>query len=360
MPTPDPEQQRTLRLSRRQALRLVGGAGAAAFLAACGGNGAATTPAAPGGAPTATTAAGAPTTAAPAATTGAASVTATAPAATTGAAAGQVGAITVPASAAKLPAEKVTFRWIDSGDLKALFYKKYFEAYQKAHPNITVQYDALPWAEIEKIVPLGIQNGNAHDTFAIPPNFTGAQAVKEGWVAPLDEVIPNFEGWKATFPPNSFIEGVHVFNGKTYTFPVTSDRRYSTLNFYNVEYLQKAGYDLETKPFTWDEFRAAAKKLTEQGKGQYYGLILGGKDTGAFATFVRNLARMAGAPAGSNGGPGAADINWQTGEYRYTSDEYLAAIDLLLGLKSDNSVFPARSTSTRRRPARRCRRGWRR
>nr|MBA2276512.1 extracellular solute-binding protein [Chloroflexia bacterium] len=141
--------------------------------------------------------------------------------------------ITIPEPVAQLPAENLTFRWIDSGDLKALFFEQYFEAYQQAHPNITVQYDPLPWTEISRIVPLGVQNGDAHDVFQIPPEIPTAQAVAEGWVAPLDDIVPNFAAWKEQFPFGSFVDGVHVFNGKTYTFPITSDRRYSTLLLYN-------------------------------------------------------------------------------------------------------------------------------
>ncbi|MGH2557725.1 MAG: ABC transporter substrate-binding protein [Thermomicrobiales bacterium] len=279
-------------LSRRDALRLAGGAGAAAFLGAKGSRVAAAQDA--------------------------------------------PGAITIPDSAAALPTEDVTFRWIDSGDLKALFYTKFFEAYQQARPNITVQYDALPWEEIGRIVPLGVQNGDAHDVFAMPPDVPEAQAVKEGWVAPLDDIIPNFAEWKERFPFGSFLDGIHVFEGKTYTFPVTSSKRYWTMTFYNEAYLQEAGYDLASKPLTWEEFREAARKVTEQGQGEYFGLIFPGKAGGEddFATFVRNMGRMAGAAASPD------DIDWRTGEYVYTSDEYLAAIELLVALNDDGSIFP--------------------
>ncbi len=179
------------------------------------------------------------------------------------------GQITIPDSGAQLPTEEVTFRWIDSGDLKAIYYNQLFAAYQQKHPNITIQYDPLPWAEIGQIVPLGVQNGEAHDVFAMPMEIPAAQAVRDGWVAPLDDIIPNFAAWKERFPIGSFLDGVHVFNGKTYTFPVTSDKRYGTLTLYNPTYLQQAGYDFEAKPPTWDDFRNAAKKMTEQGGGQY-------------------------------------------------------------------------------------------
>jgi multiple sugar transport system substrate-binding protein len=248
------------------------------------------------------------------------------------------GTIVIPDSGAEIPTDDVNFRWIDSGDLKALFYKEFHAAYQEAHPNITIQYDALPWAEINRIVPLGVQSGDAHDIFAMPQDIPASQAVAEGWVAPLDDIIPNFAEWKSRFPLGAFMDGVHVFDGKTYTFPQTSSKRYWTMTFYNSDVMEKAGYDLEGERLTWDQYREAARKVTEQGAGQYYGVVFGGKSKDRLGTFVRNFGRMAGASAGS--GVGFDDIDWRTGEFQYTSDEYLAAIDLLLGLNADGSIFP--------------------
>jgi multiple sugar transport system substrate-binding protein len=248
------------------------------------------------------------------------------------------GTIVIPDSGVEIPTEDVSFRWVDSGDLKALFYTEFHAAYQEAHPNITIQYDALPWSEINQLVPLGVQGGNAHDIFALPQDVPSSQAVAEGWVAPLDDLIPNFEDWKSRFPLGAFMDGVHVFDGKTYTFPQTSSKRYWTMMFYNSDYMEKAGFDPESERLTWDQYREAARKITEQGQGQYYGVLFGAGSPDRLGTFVRNFGRMAGAAAG--GSLGFEDIDWRTGEFQYTSDEYLAAIDLLVGLNADGSIFP--------------------
>ena len=339
------DRRRSSRLSRRQALCLLGGAGATALLAACGVGAATAPPATTPAAPTATGGGAAATGGKPAASMAAAAgaapataITGRTPAAgtpTAGASGTLPTAITLPNTGVKLPAQNVAFRWVQSGPgPKGLFFKDYFAAYQQAHANVTIQLDELPWPEIGKVVPLGVQSGNAPDLFQIPQNVTAGQAVQEGWVRPLDDIVPNFQQWKAAFPPGSFLDGVHVFNGKTYTFPFISNKLYGTLLFYNVEYAQRGGIDLQSKPLTWDAYRAAAKKLTQQGGGKYYGVIIEGAQTANWGADVRNLGRMAGAPGTGN------DINWQTGEYNYTTDQYRAAIELLLALKADGSVFP--------------------
>lgn len=242
--------------------------------------------------------------------------------------------IVLPETGVTLPADDVTFRWVDSGDSKALFFRKYFDTFTQAHPNITFDYLGLPWTEIQEIVPLGVRNGNAPDVFQVPNTIPVAEAVREGWVRPIDDLIPNYDAWKAAFPPVSFIEGVNVFGGRVYTFPRSTSKRGVHLTLFNSAYMQEAGYNPDDASLTWDTFRDVARKITEAGAGQYYGLIMGGQQVGRWAEYVRNLGRLAGSSAGPD------DIDYKTGEYAYTSDGYLAAIELLLALRDDGVVFP--------------------
>ena len=245
--------------------------------------------------------------------------------------------INIVSSGADITSDPVTFRWVDSGDQKAVFWNAYFEAYMEAHPNVNIQYDALPWNEIAQVVPLGVRNGTAHDVFQIPLAVSLAQAVNEGWVAALDDIVPDFEGWKASFPGGVFVEGITGFNGKTYAFPATSNKRYGTHLLYNVDYLEEAGVDPQAGPLSADEFVAAAKTVTENGKGRYFGFIMGGNQVNRWGAIVREFARMAGA---KSMGVGNFDVDLSTGELPYTNPLYLEAIDVLLRLRDDGSVFP--------------------
>ena len=96
--------------------------------------------------------------------------------------------------------------------------KQFFAKYQEAYPNITVQYDAGFLDEISKIVPLGIQNGNLHDVFSIP-QASPTQAYTEGWLMPLRRSVARTWRKSAKYPPGSFVEGINVFDGKTYCLP---------------------------------------------------------------------------------------------------------------------------------------------
>ncbi len=262
-------------LSRRKALQILGTAGGAAVLAACGGGGTATTPS---GTPTATAgatvAAGAPTTAPSRSTAvsvpafgltpGRPPAVGGSPSAAANRTATSAATLVIRDSGAKLPTENVPFHWVDSGDAKAPFFKAYFAAYQRAHPNITVTYDPLPFAKIQETLPLAFQNSNAPDVFQLPGAISLGQAITSGWVRPIDDIIPDFDAWKAAFPAGSFLTGLNVFDGKTYGPPLTNPGGNTSL-CYNTAYAAKADFDPQARPVTWDAFRAAAKKMTEQG-----------------------------------------------------------------------------------------------
>jgi multiple sugar transport system substrate-binding protein len=236
-------------------------------------------------------------------------------------------------SGAELPTDDVTLTWLENGSgPRTDFMTDLFAKYQEAHPNITVQYDHFPIPDQQQLLSVAIQNNTLPDVFQLSPTITGAQLVSQELVAALDDVIPNFAEWKAGFPPNTFFEGVNEFDGKTYTFPITSNQWLTNALLFNVAHVEEAGYDPAAAPLSWNEFREAAKKITENGQGEYYGFLIGGQQTNTMGQIVSQFAELAGAKGG--------DLNWETGEYQFASDEYLAAIDLLVAINEDGSIFP--------------------
>ncbi len=278
-------------------------------------------------------------------------VSASPPAATPGLAAGQSAtpsaatpaggaAITINDTGADLRSDSVTLRWLDLGPSdRATLLEAVFPAYEEVHPNITVQYEQAPGLQRNEIIPLGIQSGDAPDVFLAPTTVTPGQMVSEGWVRPLDDIIPNFEEWKARFPPGTLVEGITMFDGQVYACPYASNAFHGSLLLYNQEYMQQAGYDPSETPLTFEEFREAARRITEQGDGEYYGFILGGSLSGRWSEITAVAAALAGAPTASFANF-FGYINWQTGEFSYTSDEFRAAIELWLALRDDGSVYP--------------------
>lgn len=228
----------------------------------------------------------------------------------------------------KMTTQDVTFRWIDSGDLKSVFEQAALDAFTKKHPNIKTNYDGGGWSEVNQVVPLGVRNHNAPDVFALPQGTPAATAVNQGWVHALDDIVPDFDAWKAAFPATAFIPGVHIFNGKTYSWPLSSDKRLGSFFIYDKKNMASAGYDDPAAQIkTWDDLHAALKKVVKQGK---VGLMLG----------QDNLAQMVTILAQTAGWVGIDGVDYRSGQYTYGDPTVLQAFEFLQKLATDKLLVP--------------------
>ncbi|MQA03407.1 MAG: extracellular solute-binding protein [Streptosporangiales bacterium] len=247
---------------------------------------------------------------------------------------GAEGTFHIPDPRKSLPSKDVTFRLVDSGDTKKPFWDAFFEAYQKKHQNVTVKYDGMLVNRMDEAIPLGIRNGTAHDVFQLPPSITIQKAVAEGWVAPFDDLVPDVEAWKKKFPDGTFAEGQQIYAGKLYMVPLGTEQRHFCLLHYNKQLMDEAGYDPAEKPLTVDEYRDAARKMTKK-IDQVYGVVLEIGQPNRLTSSVEYMARKAG--LGIDTGDG---IDGRTGEFFFTKPEVLEAIDVVLALRKDGSLFP--------------------
>lgn len=246
----------------------------------------------------------------------------------------------LPARLAKLPPPNGPLRWLDSGDQKAVFWRKFFDAYSKSR-DIKVVYDGLPFTEIATVIPLGIRNGSAPDAFSLPREMQPAVAVAEGWVQPYENLIPDFAAWKAAFPVGAFVRGVNVFNGKTYGLPFTTDRRCGSLLLFGKKAMALTEFaPTANKPLTWDQFRTAAKQITQKSHGRIPGLMIEGNQAFRWAENAIFLAQRAGAACGTSAAGFGIGLDYRTGEIVVDSPEFVEAVELLLAIRDDGSTFP--------------------
>lgn len=243
--------------------------------------------------------------------------------------------IELPDTGAELPTEDMTIRWLNGGPgPKTYFFTEFNKAYHKAHPNITVQYDELPNPKIGEVLPLQLRNGDVADVFLVI-NVPMGELVASGRLAALDDVIPDFDEWVEGFPFGMLAPGVQQFDGKTYAVTPSSDRR-TTLMLYNTEYMEAAGFDPANETLSWDDFRDAAKKITQQGGDDYYGLMLPDK----FQGVMLDVAQLSGARLGDSVGQTGAGLDWQTGTYNFHADQVVEFVELLQAMLADGSIVP--------------------
>ncbi|WP_175477172.1 ABC transporter substrate-binding protein [Ruania alba] len=245
-----------------------------------------------------------------------------------------MGQFEIPDPAGELPTGDVELRVLGTPDSHPAFWAAFGGAYEEKHPNVTIEYEGAPHPRIREILPLAVRNGTAHDMFLMSGGLV-PDAVASGWVRPLDDIIPNFDEWKAQFPEGIFVPGAHLFDGKTYSVPLSTRKLQATFLLSNTSILERAEVELSETP-TWDEFRDAAKKITEVGDGEFYGFALPGV---RMTNNVRRLTQTAGV-----GGPG--DIDTQTGRHIASSDEYREAVELILAMQADGSLLPGSVSMT--------------
>ena len=219
--------------------------------------------------------------------------------------------------------------WMDSGDLKAVFIGAVIDAFGEKFPEVTTKYDGSGWDQVNQVVPLGIRNGSAPDVFALPQNVPAETAINEGWVQPLDDVLPDFDSWKAGFPATALINGIHVFDGKTYSWPLNSTRRLDITQYISHAAAEAAGVSVPVEDVsTWDDLRSLAKEITAAGTPG----ILSTADH--LYVVIGNLANTAGWLGNSDG------MNMKTGKHEYSAPEYLEALEFVRSLIDDGSFVP--------------------
>jgi len=201
---------------------------------------------------------------------------------------------------------------------------------EKYKGKIRVEGRYMPAAEYNTAIQAAITSRDLPDIYQTPSGQDIRSFVANGLVLPFDGLVS--ESWKNRFLPGSFVEGVNVIDGKTYSWPLTGPQLGAIL-YYNKDVLKNAGLDAEKPPKTWDELREMARTVTAKGRGDVFGVVFGGAESGA-VNFVTALA--AGVSPADAGG-----FNYKTGRYSYDSKAILDALDVLLRLKQDGSILPS-------------------
>ncbi|MEV0616737.1 extracellular solute-binding protein [Nonomuraea sp. NPDC050404] len=204
-----------------------------------------------------------------------------------------------------------------------------FAKYAKSPGGVPVQYTYYNPAKLGQALQLAKQSDQLPDIRSNGGlNMPAAALVASGWAQPLtlsDAAKARVE--------DSLIEGLHVFDGKTYAFPIFSHQVYVAANWFNTELVGRAGLDPQAPPKTYDEFRAAAKKVQSASGGAAYGWIWNIGMPDRLGEQIHDIAQA----AGFAGGKG---MLYETGEFAFHSEEYLNAIEFLVSLRRDKVLVP--------------------
>ncbi|MGE5598016.1 MAG: ABC transporter substrate-binding protein [Bacteroidota bacterium] len=144
--------------------------------------------------------------------------------------------------------------------------------------------------------------------------------------------LPGFDRWKRQWPSWYWIEGTTTYRGHVYAIPA------QVLNsrlIYNRDLFRAAGLDPDRPPRSYPELLAAARRITEKGKGRYYGFAFCGGESWWLEWMPSQWAE-------ANGDPAWWD--WSTG--RWAMNGFARVFRLILDLQKDGSLFPGAAVLT--------------
>lgn len=228
--------------------------------------------------------------------------------------------------------EQVTLRIMDWSDSVKSIREQFHRRFMEKYPYIKIEYTQLTVDQFKNTILAAVKSGEAPDLFPVPTGMRLAALVKDNWFQPLDPYID--QSFKDLFVEGTFQNGITMIDNQIYSIPEAQSMP-SSLVFYNKKIFREAGLDPDNPPATYSEFRQAAKKITEAGRGKYYGIIEGGKQSNRWQTTVREWASL-----GGDGLNGNSPINLATGNTTYDTEAVRKVFELFEGLRDDGSFHP--------------------
>jgi multiple sugar transport system substrate-binding protein len=135
-------------------------------------------------------------------------------------------------------------------------------AFEKENPNISVEVQELPWPQYWSTLQTSAQGGTAPDAFwmlaqQIRPYAAGGQLLD------ITDAIES-EGVDLSNYPQAVLDLYDQGDGAIYGLPKDFD---TNAIWYNKAIFDAAGVDYPTDEWTWEDFRAAAKAITNPEAG---------------------------------------------------------------------------------------------
>jgi len=160
------------------------------------------------------------------------------------------------------PTSQVTIKYQTWQDVTSDTFKGLLDQFHQLHPNIKVDPATVPAEGATDLLTTQIAGGTAPDTVYMDQGAVTDFASRNA-LANLDDYIAKSKAVVADDYVEAFRSAV-TFENSLYGLPIDGE---TTGLFYRTDLFAAAGVD--KAPTTWDEFRAAAEKLTQPDNKQY-------------------------------------------------------------------------------------------
>lgn len=161
--------------------------------------------------------------------------------------------------------EDVTLSFICFGEVKTEidYFKQAIEDYKQIAPNVKIEVEFLPHADLVTKVNVAYASGAYPDLIYTPIGELMTWAAK-GQIEPLDSYLDEYK-MRDRMIPN--VMDLTAYKGSVYGIGVRSEPR---VLMYRKDMFEAAGLDPEKPPKTWEELSDYAQKLTmRESNGTY-------------------------------------------------------------------------------------------
>ncbi|WP_416967391.1 ABC transporter substrate-binding protein [Streptomyces sp. 4F14] len=164
---------------------------------------------------------------------------------------------------------KIVF-WDNNGGVRTDIWKTIIADFEKANPDIKVEYVGIAATEYQSKVDTTIRGGGLPDVGGVGAAMLAGFAA-QGALEPLDDKLAKSPlNGKLNKDMVASLKAAGGGDGKLYSIPTSAN---NGVLYYRTDLFQKAGLQ---PPTTWDNFYAAAEKLTDSGKNEFGYTIRGG------------------------------------------------------------------------------------
>jgi len=200
-------------------------------------------------------------------------------------------ATSAPAPITEAPPEPITLRVMvadftypeDATNILSQIFDETVSKYREKYPNVTLEFERVPWIEIAGKYLLALEAGNPPDAVEISADGSGLWG-KEGKLLALNEYIsPDLMADLVN--PEAIMSDGKLF-GLTFYSPHRS-------LYYNKALFEKAGLDPEKPPKTWDELIEYGQAVNHIDGEDQWGLgAIGVGQMGLF--YLAGIAQLGG------------------------------------------------------------------
>jgi len=234
------------------------------------------------------------------------------------------------------PKDKVKITmWVKSTPEEQALFKQEAEQFAQTKPGIEVEIVPFGTDQFLSALQAAIASNDLPDIMQLTSQIPLTHLKKLDIVQP----IPFAKELTERYEEGTWIEGRTLIDGQPYVWPNRSFRTAASIMFYNKQVMREMGLDPDKPPATWDELTAQAKLVTDQGKGEVYGISTGLKQDWFVEQLVMQMATTVDGKGVQSIGDYARIIDWKEGTL-FQPQAVKTTIDAFKQWKNDKILDP--------------------